>query len=517
MNQKIAMKKPLFIVISLCISVVSKAQFGYYEDALRFSSGNYSLGSTARMQGIGGAQVSLGGDLSSAVSNPAGLGFFNNSVFVVSPSLGFSTINSDYGLQFGSEFDLVSSAETFRNDFNFANVGVVLNFDKGRFTEDKFKGGAFAISLNRSNGFRMDRSYEGANDYNSLADALAIQAGTIGSDDLGELAYAAYDQYLISPIIENGNIQRYEADFDGFPIQSENIRERGSHYQMNFAWGGNYDDRLYFGGGMGLQFLNYRSERTYEEFDFVVFDGDGNVIGDDTRLNGFTLYDEFDVRGAGVNFNAGLIARPVDFMTVGVSYTSPSFYSFDEESYLDLDADWKADAFFADTVEIGDIPFYESPLFINSYTFRSPSKVALGTSFFIGKSGFLSGDAEFINYANGTFNSRDFSAQEDNQVIRDIYQSVMNIRVGGEYRFDSFRLRAGYAIFPSPYKDTNLNEQTNITFGVGYRTPDYFLDLAIVNSESTIGYQPYEIVDAQPLVNSEIRTTNVTFTFGLNF
>lgn len=65
-------------------SVISDAQ--YFEDAYRFSNTNYGMGSTARMQAIGGAQIALGGDISSAVSNPAGLGFFNKSVFVVTPS-----------------------------------------------------------------------------------------------------------------------------------------------------------------------------------------------------------------------------------------------------------------------------------------------------------------------------------------------------------------------------------------------------------------------------------------------
>lgn len=513
------MKRLSLILAFITYSVVSNAQqgpFGYYEDALRYSQTNYGLGSTARMQAIGGAQFSLGGDISSAVSNPAGLGFFNKSAFVVTPSLDFSTINTRFSVIDDPE-GLSSTEESFKNNFNFANIGTVINFNKGRFTDDKFKGGSLAISVSRMKSYHLDRSYEGINNYNSLADALAIDAGTADPDDLGELAYAAWDQYLISPNYVGDNITNYFADFDGYPVQSESIKQRGSHYQMNIAWGGNYDDRLYFGGGMGVQMLNYTQRRTFREFDFAVFDNNGNFIGEDTRLNGFTLYDELDIRGTGINFNTGVIVRPVSFLTVGASYTSPSFISLDEESFTDLDANWKAGAMFADSVDISNIDPYQSALFVSSYNIRTPSKVGLGASLFVGKSGFLTGDVEFVNYASANIKSDDFSESADNDVINDIYESVVNIRVGGEYRIDNFMLRAGYAILPSPFRDSNLGEQTNITFGVGYRTVDYFIDLAVVNSDRIISYVPYEIANNQPIATSDIKNTTVSVTFGLNF
>lgn len=511
------MKRLTLILGLVCYSVVSYSQngaFGYYEDALRFGQSDYSLGSTARMQAIGGAQISLGGDISSAISNPAGLGFFNKSVFTVSPSLNFATSDTRYAIDAdGQGFQGIQ--ENFYNNFNFANIGTVINWNTGRFSDDPFKGGSLAISISRANNFRLNRSYEGENDFNSLADALADQSFNIDPNDLDELAYAAYDQYLITPFDDNGNLI-YEADFDGFPVQNESIEERGSHYQMNIAWGGNYDDRFYFGGGMGMQFLNYRQNRIYQEFDFGNKTGDDQFIPD-PRLNGFTLEDDLDIRGTGVNFNLGFIARPVPFMTIGASYTSPSFISFSEESFLDLDADWKAGATSLEGDDLSNIDPYQSALFVSNYSLRTPSKVGLGATLFVGKSGFLSGDLEFVDYGNATINSNDFLTSGDNQVIDNIYASVMNVRVGGEYRIQSFRLRAGYAFLPSPYQNSNLNEQTAVSFGFGYRTSDYFLDFAIVNRNRNIQYVPYEVFENQPIVDTEIENTVFTVTWGLNF
>jgi len=505
-------KKFILLLLSIfSYSVVSNAQ--YFEDAYRFSNTNYGLGGTARMQAIGGAQVALGGDISSAVSNPAGLGFFNQSVFVFTPSLDFVNANTEFGIQRASGFEGQGAEETFKNNFNFANIGAVINFGKGKFTDDKFKGGSLAISLSRNSTYHLNRTYEGENGYNSIVDNILQEAGDQTLNQLSELGFAAYRQFLITPI-DGG----YGAFVGGFPIQREVIKERGSHYQFNLAWGGNYDDRLYFGGGMGVQVLNYKQERSYEEFDFLQ---DGTDLD---SLNAIFIDDEVDVRGAGVNFNVGVIYRPVSFLTIGASYTSPSFLTLDEESFLDLDADWDAGSTFIEevdgeltTFDLATIDPYQSILFENRYRLRTPSRIGVGAALFIGKSGFLTGDLEFVDYSNANLNSDDLSTTLDNDLIDDVYESVMNVRIGGEYRFDNFRLRAGYAFFPDPVKNSSIEDRTNITFGFGYRTFDYFLDFAVVSSMFERQAVPYFIGSDQPVATSDVRNTTVSVTFGLNF
>ncbi|MEO9872569.1 OmpP1/FadL family transporter [Ekhidna sp.] len=510
-------KLRIFLLSFLGYSVISSAQ--YFQDAYRFSQTNYGIGSTARMQGIGGAQIALGGDISSAISNPAGLGFFNKSVFVVTPSIDFIDANTEYDIFSSDDILNQGSEETFKNNFNFANIGTVINFGKGRFTNDKFKGGSLALSLSRNNTYHLTRSYEGPNGFNSIVDNILLEAGSQNSDDLSELGFAAFDQFIVTPITDgNGNVQSYDAFVGGFPVQSETIKETGSHYQFNLAWGGNYDDKLYFGGGMGVQVLNYKQQRNYREFDFLL---DGNDVD---SLNAINIDDQVSVRGTGVNFNFGAIYRPVSFLTIGASYTSPSFLSLDEESFIDLEADWDAGSTYTETVDgetvtydLANIDPYQSNLFVNNYKLKTPAKIGVGAALFIGKSGFLTGDLEFIDYGSANLNSDDFSTTEDNDVINDTYESVMNLRFGGEYRFDSFRLRAGYAFFPDPIKDSNLQDRTSISFGFGYRTFDYFLDFAIASSTTQQQAVPYFILNDQPVATTDIRNTSVSITFGLNF
>jgi hypothetical protein len=513
------MKKITLLLVLTCYSVVSNGQFGYYQDALLYSQSNYSLGSTARMQAIGGAQIALGGDISSAASNPAGLGLFNKSVFSFTPSLNFNTANTNYStFDVDGNLDFHDSNETFKNNFNFSNIGTVINFSTSEYASDKFKGGSMAISLSRMNNFNLRRDYEGFNDSNSIIDQIISESEGETLDELSELSYAAFDQFLINQNEDSEGIY-YTSNVGGFPIQRERIKESGSHYQLNIAYGGNYDDKVYFGGGMGIQILNYNQNRVFDEFDFLQGDDDLD------SLNSLGIENDLSVRGSGVNFNLGTIIRPVDIMTIGISYTTPTFFSLDEESYLDLDAEWDQGASFTEsdgeggttTYDLASIDPYKSALMVSNFRLRSPSKLAVGTAIFLGKNGFLTGDLEFVNYANSTINSNDFSATGDNREIKSIYTNVMNIRLGGEFRIDSFRLRGGYALFPSPYKNSSIEDRSNVTFGFGYRNADYYLDFAVVNSKTNISYAPYSIADNQPLATSEIRNTSVAVTLGFNF
>src|SRR6267142_6077769 len=76
--------------------LASFSSFGqtYAEEALIFSRIN--PGGSARIQAMGGSQVALGGDYSSAFSNPAGLGFFNRSEATFSMGTNFYNSKSGY-------------------------------------------------------------------------------------------------------------------------------------------------------------------------------------------------------------------------------------------------------------------------------------------------------------------------------------------------------------------------------------------------------------------------------------
>ncbi|MEM9326558.1 MAG: hypothetical protein AAGA85_12920 [Bacteroidota bacterium] len=505
--------------------------FGYFNDALLFS--RTSFGGTARMQGLGGAQVSLGGDQSSAASNPAGLGFFNRSTIVLSPLLNFNNSQSSY---------LGEETSSFRTTFNMAHFGAALNYSRPSTSENKFRGGTFAITFSRTNDFNSEIQYEGINNSNSIVDSFIFNAGTIDPNDLGGFEGIAFDHFLIDvrdttafpayEVADDGLITRNPGDgfFDRYgslvgelpdfdesvlPRQSETVLRRGGQNQINLAWGGNYLDRLYFGAGLGIATLRYRVERTYIEDQFTFDDGTP-----DDLLTSITIEDEINSNGTGVNATLGVIARPLDFFTLGLSYVTPTFYTIEEQSFFTFTTNWNP--FYSyqlpdGPVQLGEI-ITESDITVTNYSLRTPGKLNLGGTFFLGKNGFITGDVEFIDYGTAEIRTIDFREREDNQEIANQFRSVMNYRVGAEFRFDELRLRAGYNFMADPYENSEFDRSVqSISGGLGYRSRSFFMDLAVVYQTSQQLTTPYFVGSNQPVAESDLTTTNGILTFGFNF
>ncbi len=525
------MKKLILISsLLLCLTVTSRAQTGLSEQAFLFS--RTSFGGTARMQALGGAHVSLGGDLSSANINPAGIGFYNRSD--LSLTLGLEFQNAD------ARFNGNSPNSTFRTGVGLDNLGIVIN-KTDRASEEKFKGWNFSISVDRINDFNEEISYSGENFDNSLAFALRNNAFNIENANLRGLESAAFETFVINPIVlANGDIDYdpvnlVEIDDEGglvfsFPVQEETITRRGSQNQWNFAAGGNFDDKVYFGGGLGVTTINYEQDRVFRESDYVI-PRPGNVLENDGALGGLTLRENLNITGVGVNGTIGVILRPIDYLTFGVSYITPTFYTLNEESSFTLTnvIEREINTFGEDVINPGRFE-EQSDIFVSNYSLRTPGKLNLGLTAFTGKYGFITGSVEFTDYASATLRSNDFQVAGDNNEIRETYAAVTNFRLGGEFRLDKFRFRAGYAGLRNPLSsEFDPVETNNITFGLGYKTRDYYIDLSVVNSSSNQFYSPYSLPIPNdpnstnpfegntPLISTDLTETRVSLTFGLTF
>jgi len=474
----------------LCTQIELKAQ-----DASDFSGtvlrlSNTFPGGSARVRGIGGAQTALGGDISSASSNPAGLGFFNRSEFSLTPNFNFVSANTDY---------LDGSTRDEKLNFNFANLGVVLNYTKGDIVDSKWRGGNFGVSINRIADFHSDITYEGSYggpfDFTQSAidGTFVDNAGNVSfADDFAELAFETGrdDFFGLTEVFEDADnpgeffVDRnyYAVDSDGnlltdvdgnfipafttpeFPtFQREEVRTSGASYQTSLAYGGNYDDKLYFGASVGIVTTSMEIERSFTE---------EPTEADLTRL---TLADIADLTGIGINATFGLIGRPVAPLLIGVSYTTPTVHSFELIQDRTLTTEFIGNDLFTETISY--TPF--------EYSVRTPSRLNAGLTYFFGKNGFVTADMERVDYGGGFLSnpSENFSFTADNDIINR-FEAVYNIRTGVEFRFDKFRLRGGYAQLADP-TDNDLDEsQSNITLGGGIRTKNYFVDLGIVSTIS---------------------------------
>ena len=131
----------------------------------------------------------------------------------------------------------------------------------------------------------------------------------------------------------------------------------------------------------------------------------------------------------------------------------------------------------------------------------------------------MTADFEQVNYSKANLSSKDFSMLSDNQEIVENYQKTSSIRLGGELRFDIFRVRAGGGIQGDPFMNSPVKSPLikTISAGVGIRKANLFADFALVHSSTNSEYYPYLIGGAGEAAFSNIKTTQGLFTMGFNF
>jgi hypothetical protein len=145
-----------------------------------------------------------------------------------------------------------------------------------------------------------------------------------------------------------------------------------------------------------------------------------------------------------------------------------------------------------------------------------------GATFFIGKSGFISADIDYVDYSTSNIGSRDFNPNADNQTIRNLYGATLNYRVGGEYRYNIWRVRAGYAFYGDPFANSNFDRSMQqLSGGLGVRFSKMYVDFALSASQFNQLYNSFPIinngVNVGPFTEIQNTRTNGMLTVGFNF
>ncbi len=511
------MKKFIFTGLLLPLLSVAHAQ-DFVDNALLFS--RTQPGGSARVQALGGAQVSLGGDYSSALSNPAGLGMFNRSEITFSLGLNDNTTSSTY---FGNTTD---DGRTVLTIPGFSYV------QKQEQTKGKYLGGAFGFSYSRTNNFNAQYSYAGDNSESSMLDSFInfANSNALSADDLdGDYYYTltglAFNGYRLIDLYEDPDqnvywdTELYPIDANGvynFPtvLQSQQVTRKGSQSQLSFSYGGNYDDIFFFGASLGIASIRFNQEQLYEESNFRY-----SQYPNYNPVDRYTVDESFDIEGSGVNLTIGGIYRPIDFLQVGVSYATPTFYTVTDTYVAGINSYWNNYEYRGLTLG-NEFAEFDAPV-ISEYDLRTPSKLTVGTTF-INKHGFISGDFEFVNYNNAKYSSniQGISFSDENGDIKSAHRSTMNYRLGAEFRYEIFRLRGGYNYQADPYREQNDIDRSiqTISGGAGMRMTNFYIDFTVLQAKGNSQRIPYFADDLPtPVATQKNTTTNFLVTVGFPF
>lgn len=482
------MKK--LIIILLAVTATSVNLNGQTSgDALRYSRIFYS--GTSRFVGMGGAFGAVGADFSTLAINPAGIGLYQSSEISLTIAPMISNSQSDY---YGS----ISTDN--KVNFSLGNFGFIFTIKPSKNKSGGLKNFNFGFGMNRQNDFNNKVYISGENPTSSMIQSYVNVLNTDGTPpsdypfDIG----LAYDCNLIYQDSMSG---RYLCDARyGGVHQSKIINSYGSINEMDFSFGGNFNDKLYFGITIGVPFIRYYENSLYQESD------NADTI---PEFNYAKYWYSLQTHGTGVNFKAGIIYRPLNWFRVGLSVHTPTWYpSMQDEWYSSMESNFTTTAWNSTRY---------SPIGNYSYQLVTPFRATCGLAFMLGQYGLISADYEYVNYSQARFTSSRDNFSEINREIQNSFQSWGNIRLGTEWRIQDFRIRGGFAYYSNAYTGNINNDQRyQASGGIGYRGRYFFADVSYVWSMTEEDYYLYDASMVDPSHNTYY-THSVLTSIGIRF
>lgn len=483
-------------------------------DGLRFSQ-TINKG-TARYVSMGGAFGALGADFSSIGLNPAGVGVYKSGEFTITPSFKTQKVSSTF---------LGVSASDNKNRIYLDNLGFVMSFKPYKSEEKGILAYNLSFGYNRTNDFHSNAITLGDFNNYSIMDYLsAITNGNYTPTDLepstnynpfNSLGGGAWESIMawntwLLYEYDSGTGTYEPAIYLQDSVNYKNIvTTEGGSGEFATAFGLNISNKLYLGASVGITDFNYIFNSTYVE------EAKGS---NPARLNGDRFYNldykqYIETKGSGFNIKIGGIFVPVPEVRIGLSFHTPTFYSFDDAFSSSIKTDF-------DTT---GTPVYfqsNSPLGRYDYHFETPMKVIGSVAFIIMQKGLISIDVEHLDYSAMRFRrgGDGDSFWDLNSQMGNTFKSVTNLRFGGEYKLGDISLRGGYAYYPSPFKSGFLNDKSNIkqfSGGIGYRSGNVSIDFAYLKTLQDIKYVFYDY--NIPSATNKVRDSRLLLTFGFRF
>jgi len=490
----------------------SKAQV-WESDALRYSQD--ILGGTARFSAMGGAFAAVGGDMSTLAYNPAGIAVYTKNQLEITPGLTLQSTNASNSTQ---------STTNENSTLNLQSAGLVAT--KKIRSKDKdavgWKSYNFGFSYNRLNNFNDNVTIQDYSNSSTYLDYVAKQATQYGTSDqffanpsyyAGLLDDTIAGQYfnIIHPNLASGNGDYIE--------QTENIATTGSMGEFDIAFGGNYNNKLFIGASVGIVDVNYNLTDTYSE----VAEYTDQAFG----FQNYSLTQNLTTGGTGYNVKLGFIYRIFDWLRIGGSVISPTYFSMSDNYSTNWTATYSPSPYFTSGGYVSTYPSSVnngSPLGASesyNYNLTTPLKAIGGAAVVINNQGIISADYEYVDYSTINVNSSDlggdYTSALNNAISQDFIQAN-NLRFGFEWVLYPVSFRAGYAIYGNPYNTSNVgysSPRTTYSAGIGLKVNKVSFDFAYTLMQYSEQYSFYEGAPTSTLkTNLSSAIFTLAYTFG---
>ncbi len=252
----------------------------------------------------------------------------------------------------------------------------------------------------------------------------------------------------------------------------------GNRSTLNISLAGNYENKFYIGGN-----LNFHSANI-DQSDTALFTG--------VNYNFSKQFTPFSENSNGFSASFGVIGKVNNQFRLGASLETPIF--------------WKIERLYN---EYG----YKNNLvtqtrYNEDRTLTSPMKATISGAFVANKNFAINVDYT-LGLSKPKYKVQGDAEKELNTFFNDNYNNLSELKIGGEYRLDAFRIRAGYGVLNNPFKDITatafnnsgavsdvaysnflLGKRNTIGAGVGYNFKSFYVDLAYQNVTSEY-YNPF--------------------------
>lgn len=498
-------KRTLLIALGwVCLGYIAHAQDE--SDALRYSY--LTNGGTARMQAIGNAQTALGGDPSSMDVNPAGIGLFRTNDFSFTP--GFQSISNQASY-------LGSPGTDSKSNLYLQQAALIFATNKRRNSGSMWQNVTLGFGLNRLANFNNSIFYQGTNSNSSYSDnyLFSLQGETNYSNATKNYPYGPSEAVLtglVGPEVDqNNNPTGTWASI--VPVssgirQSNSLSTSGAMNEFTMAVAGNYANKWYLGLSLNVPSIKYDRSKDIRET---------NINDPNSPLNFYDVTESLHTDGVGLNGDLGLIYSANHMVRIGATFHTPTLFSMHDTYTTGITTNTKDQGTLSSTttdITNGYPGEYQ-------YNLTTPWRAMAGVSFIFGESpdvhsqhGFLSIDYEYVNYAAARFHFSSSNAgdkafeQSLNQSISSMYRGGSNFKIGGEIKWYTLALRAGFDYLGSPYSDSNIQgQQLRYSAGIGLRNRGSYLDLTYTYINGHSIDHPYLVQQNSFGVNSPAPAT----------
>jgi hypothetical protein len=500
------MKKNLLLLLAgLTFSTTYSQEM---KDAMRYTQSD--LQGTSRFTAMSGAFGALGGDLSSLNVNPAGSAVFNNNQFATTMGTYDVKNNSNY-------FGTTTSAS--ENNFDLNQAGGVFVFKTRNPNSDLTK---FSMAINYENTNNYDNSLFSAGTSPNSIDgyftsyANGVPLGLLENNNYADLdhgpqqAYLGYWGFVINPVVDND---------DNNTLYTSNVRKGGNYNQTNSVYSNGYNgklifnsaieikDRFYLGLNLNSHFTDYVQTSTF-------YESNNNPLDSNYEVSSVNFSNSLHTYGSGFSFQVGAIAKLTNQIRLGFAYESPTWYNLRDEFSQRLSS--------VTTNNINSLPPYSvDPLAINYYApydLQTPGSLTGSFAYVFGKTGLISVDYKYKDYSQTQYGpENDPYFRGLNNVMHNSLGSTNEVRIGGEYRIQNFKLRGGYRFEGSPYNDSvTIGDLNSFSGGLGYSFGFIKVDLAYVYAHLTSQDQFFsQGFTERAQINTYKNNFTMTFTFEM--